>query len=299
MLKAKRMSIGFIRRPWLITPPKKKCLVMLLISILAAIVSAEAGSRDFLISASHFEKELKSGSMSVLDLAPLAAKYGAQGVEYRDVYWKDKVRELPAVGNQLARMKLKATYTTVTTLYNRDQAKQKQLLQDIEDAKSLGSPLLRVQLGVRPGSGPEDAAVRRAAKEAVDYAKSLGIKLALENNSRPPGEKLSDIKATLEEFNSPALGTNIDFANYAVNDQDPIEAIKSLTPWIIYVHAKDAKKTEKGWTTTYLGGGTLPLKEILSALDATGRTFLFCFEFPGEGDPEGGIVKSKAYMATH
>ena len=128
---------------------------MLLISILAAIVSAEAGSRDFLISAIHFEKELKSGSMSVLDLAPLAAKYGAQGVEYRDVYWKDKVRELPAVGNQLARMDLKATYTTVTTLYNRDQAKQKQLLQDIEDAKSLGSPLLRVQLGVRPGSGPK------------------------------------------------------------------------------------------------------------------------------------------------
>ena len=269
---------------------------MLLISILAAIVSAEAGSRDFLISAIHFEKELKSGSMSVLDLAPLAAKYGAQGVEYRDVYWKDKVKELPAVRNQLAQMKLKATYTTITTLYNKDQTKQKQLLQDIEDAKNLGSPLLRVQLGIRPSSGPEDENIRKAAKEAVDYAKTLGVKLALENNSKAPGEKLSDIKATLEEFNSPTLGTNIDFANYAVNDQDPVEAIKALSPWIIYVHAKDAKKTEKGWTTTYLGGGTLRLQEIFSALDATGRTFLFCFEFPGGGDPEGGIVKSKEYM---
>lgn len=159
----------------------------------------ESGFLDF---SDPFRKGIEVGKHVSLRFGSLAAKYGAQGVEYRDVYWKDKVRELTAVGNQLARMKLKATYTTVTTLYNRDQAKQKQLLQDIEDAKSLGSPLLRVQLGVRPGSGPVDAAVRRAAKEAVDYAKSLGIKLALENNSRPPGEKLSDIKATLGEFNS-------------------------------------------------------------------------------------------------
>lgn len=254
--------------------------------------------RDFLISAVQFDAGLQSGSMSVLDLAPLAVKHGAQGVEYRDVYWKDKGKELPAVREQLTRMNLKGTYTTITTLYNKDQAGQTRLLQDVEDAKALGSPLLRVQLGAWPGAGSEGAAIRDAAKAAVEHAAHLGVKLALENNSRAPGETLADIKATLEEFNSPALGTNVDFANYAATDQDPLAAIRALAPWIIYVHGKDARKTDKGWTTTYLGGGTLPLMDIMAALDATGRSFLFCFEFPGEGDPEGAIAKSKAFLAA-
>ncbi len=39
-----------------------------------------------------------------------------------------------------------------------------------------------------------------------------------------------------------------------------------------------------------------PLKEIVSAQDATSRTFLFRFDCPWEGDPKGGIIKSKGYM---
>ena len=255
--------------------------------------------REFLISAVQFEEALKAGSMSVLDLAPIAAKHGAQGVEYRDVYWRDKSTELPAVHAQATRMHLTVTYTTVTPLYDEDPGKQRRLLQDIEDAKALGSPLLRVNLGVPPGMGPEGASVRNAAERALEHAAGLGVILALENNARPPGEMLPDIQATLEGVKSPALGTNIDFVNYVTTGQDPLEAIRTLAPWIVYVHAKDARKTERGWTSTYLGGGTLPLNEILKALDATRRSYLFCFEFPGEGHPDAGIAKSKAYLETY
>jgi hypothetical protein len=41
----------------------------------------------------------------------------------------------------------------------------------------------------------------------------------------------------------------------------------------------------------------LPLKEIIGALDATGKRFPFCFEFPGEGDPERGIRRSLEFLA--
>lgn len=253
------------------------------------------GPRGFLISAVQFDTELNSGSLSVLDLAPIAVKHGARGVEYRDVYWKNKGRELPAAREQVIRLKLMATYTTVTPLFSADPGAQAQLLRDIEDARALGSPLLRVNLGERPALGsPKGPGA--AAREAVSCAARAGVALALENNARPPGERLADIKATLEEFNSPSLGTNIDFANYATTGQDPIEAIRALAPWIIYVHAKDARKDAHGWTSTSLGGGSLPLKEIMAALDKTGRSFLFCFEFPGEGDPEAAIMKSKAFM---
>jgi sugar phosphate isomerase/epimerase len=253
--------------------------------------------REIFISAVQFEDELKSGARTVLDLAPLAAKLGVHGVEYRDVYWKDKARELPAVRDQVTKLRLKATYTTVTTLYSREPAMRLQLLQDIEDAKALGSPLLRVTLGEPPGDGRDVPVIRMAARGAVERASKRRIRMALENNSKAPGHRLEEIKGTVEKFNCRFLTINIDFANFVTTGQDAVTAIKALAPRINYTHAKDLKKTPEGWKATYLGNGTLPLKEIIATLDATGKRIPFCFEFPGEGDPEGSIRKSLEFMA--
>jgi sugar phosphate isomerase/epimerase len=251
--------------------------------------------REFFISAVQIDAELRSGARTVLDLALLAQRHGARGAEYRDYYWKDKEKELPAVRDQFSRLGLLAAYTTNTTLYNTDPSLQAQLLRDIEDARALGSPLLRVNLGPRP-TPDRAAAVREAARRAIEHATRCGIRLALENNARPPGEQLSEIREALEAFNAPALGTNIDFANYVTCNQDPIAAIKALSRWIIYVHAKDALRTAAGWKSVSLGAGSLPLKDIFAALDATGSRFPLCFEFPGEGDPDGAISQSKAWL---
>ncbi|HYL79628.1 MAG TPA: sugar phosphate isomerase/epimerase family protein [Candidatus Acidoferrum sp.] len=253
--------------------------------------------REIFVSAVQFEDELRSGKNTVLDLAPLAAKCGVQGVEYRDVFWKDKANELPAVRNQLASLKLKATYTSVTPLYNQDPAMRQQLLQDIEDAKTLGSPLLRVTLGENPEQRRDAAAIRMAARGAIERASKRRIRLSLENNSKAPGHTVEEIRGAVEKYNCRFLVINIDFANFVATGQDPVAAIKALAPRINYTHAKDARKTPGGWKSTYLGNGTLPLQAIIAALDATGKRFPFCFEFPGEGDPEGAIRKSLEFMA--
>src|SRR5512138_574338 len=103
-----------------------------------------ATQRDILICGVQFDTELRSGSMSQAELAPIAKRLGAQGVEYREIYWKDKTRELPAVREQLDSIGLKRTYATFTTLFNRDPEKQKQLMKDLEDAHALGAPMMRV-----------------------------------------------------------------------------------------------------------------------------------------------------------
>ena len=79
---------------------------------------------------------------------------------------------------------------------------------------------------------------------------------------------------------------------------ESIHRTKDKKDFPVQTHVKDAKKTPHGWESTYLGNGSLPLKEIISALDATGKRFPVCFEFPGEGDPEGAIRKSLEFMAT-
>ncbi len=256
-----------------------------------------AARHEIFISGVQFDQELRSGAMSVLELAPIALRWGAEGVEYREVYWRDKATELPALRDQLARLGIKATFATFTTLYSKDPAKRQQLRQELEDAHTLGAPLMRVFRGERPGTSPEDSAMRDAARAAVDRARDLGLRLALENFSGLPGSRPEELQEVLELLDSPVMGVNVDFANYVGNGVDPVAATRRLAPWIVYAHLKDHRQTPQGKVNSYLGGGTLPLREILAALEATGRDFPFCFEFQGEGDPEGGIAKSMACMA--
>jgi sugar phosphate isomerase/epimerase len=250
------------------------------------------------MSAVQFDEQLKAGSKTVLDLAPVAVGLNVKGVEYRDVYWRDKDAELPALKRQLGQLKLKAAYATMVPLYDPDPARQRQLLRDIEDARDLGAVVLRVNLGRRPGPGPADARTHYAGRMAVERAAALRVHLTLENNSKAPDHRREDIGETLETFSCRFLGTNMDFANYATTGQDPVEAVRALGRWINFVHAKDARRTAGGWQSTFLGNGTLPLKDIVATLDATGKRPPFCFEFPGEGDPEGAVRKSLEFLAA-
>ncbi len=252
--------------------------------------------RDILICGVQFDSELKSGAMSVLDLAPIAVKHGAQGVEYREVYWRDKSKELPALREQLDSMGLTRTYATFTTLFNRDTAKQNQLLQDLEDAHAIGAPLMRVFRGDPPSDMPQDRPILDAARSVIDRAAQYGMQLALENHIGAFGSHMNDVKGTIDRLQSPTLGVNIDTSNYVINRQNPVEAVHLLAPWIIYTHLKDARDTAEGMRATYLGNGMIPLGEIVAALDQTGSNFPFTFEFGGEGDPEGAIAKSMAYL---
>lgn len=253
---------------------------------------ASGPRRPLFLSAMQFDEGLRAGQQGVLDLAPAASRLGLQGVEYRAAHWRDKARELPEVAAQLKALKLKAVYATTTPFFSGEPAVQEQLLQDLEDAKALGASSVRALLGVRPDPGPTGTRVRYGARRAIERAGGRRVGLALENNSRPPGEQAADLLATLEEFDCRYLATTMDFANYVVTGQDPIAAIRKLGRWIGFVHLKDAHQAPTGWQSTYLGNGSLPLAEILAALVATGTRAPFCFEFPGEGDPEGGIQKS-------
>lgn len=254
--------------------------------------------RDILICGYQFADPLKSGAMSILELAPIAAKLGVQGVEYRPIYWKDKARELPVVRDQMHKLGLKAAYATFTTLFNSDPAKQVKLMQDLEDAHALGAPFMRVFRGVRPWGAPEEPAMLDAARSAIDRAGQYGMRLALENFGGAPGDRLSDILETLAMLDSPVMGTNVDTSNYARWGDDVVEAIHTLAPQIIYCHFKDAKRTETEVVSTYIGDGVLPIPEIVAALDEVGRHFPICFEFPVRGDPIVAITKSLAYLAT-
>lgn len=248
--------------------------------------------RSAYLCGTPFDEELRSGEMTQLDLAPIAYRLGAQGVEYRTVYWKDRESEIPAVVGQLRSLGLACTYATFATLFDPDPARREQLLVDIDDAARLGARLLRVFLGERS----EGAEAERQVRDAIDHATGAGVVLAIENYVKAPGNTLADIVFAMDRFGSPSVGTNIDIGNYVKNGQDPQEAAKRLGGWAVYCHLKDIREGPEGKVTCAPGTGTLPLDAIVGGTGGIPWEVPVAFEYPGDGDPEGAVARGLAFV---
>jgi sugar phosphate isomerase/epimerase len=255
--------------------------------------------RQVLMSCVQYDGEIKSGAKSVLDMPEVASQLGLDGVEYREVYWHDRAAELPALVQKMQSAGLRTTFATFRTLFSADETVRAGLRQDLEDASSLGSTLLRVFRGVWPPEGEDGEAMWSAARALIKRAGELRVTLAIENFANTPGNKIADVVGIVGQLNPSIVGTNIDVSNYVINDEDPIAAVRALASRVRYVHLKDVDYGQDGKrTVTYLGAGKLPYREILAELEATGQDFPLCFEFGGAGNPEKALKESLAYLTS-
>ena len=250
--------------------------------------------RPVLISVVQYQDELTAGTLGVLDVIQAAARLGADGVELRREYWQEQGRELSASRDLARELGLLVTYATMATLFNTDADGARVLRRDIDDARALGSPQLRVFQG--PAPADDDQAGWDAGREAVEYAATRGIIIALENYSGTPGGRVDEIKRVLDRIQSPALATNVDIGNYARHGEDVAAAIRVVGERAVSAHLKDHRSGTFDDPPTYLGGGLLPLRDLLAELDRLPQRLLYCFEFRGGGDPEGRIEQSLAYL---
>jgi len=260
-----------------------------MISRLGGMMSAER--RPVLISVMQYEDDLDRGVLAVGDVITAAARFGAAGIEIRPQYWRDRARELPAARDEIARHGLLVTYATTTTLFSTDPEDAARLRQEIDDAQLLGATQLRVFQG--PAPADDDATGWAAGQALADYAATHGVTLALENYSGSPGGTIAEVARTLDRL--PTLAVNLDIANYARHSEDVLTAIARFGDRAVSAHVKDQEPTAP-WTSAPLGGGELHLAQIFPALEALPQRLLYCFEFRGEGDPDGRIAQSLAYM---
>jgi sugar phosphate isomerase/epimerase len=251
--------------------------------------------RPILISIIQYVPKLEAGSFTVLDLVNKAHELGADGVELRREPWPDFPNGLAEVRERIQELGLRVTFGTFSTLFNQSDEAHRLLLQDIETAHALGSPLLRVFPGATPAD--DDAAGWAQGREAVEHAAAVGIRLALENYARTPGGTLAEVANILARIESPALRANIDTGNYPLHNQDVLEAIHAIGHKAIYVHIKDYAGSPEA-PSPALGEGVLPLAEIFAALDSLPQQIHYCFEFPGGPDPDQRIANALHFMRT-
>jgi sugar phosphate isomerase/epimerase len=227
-----------------------------------------------------------------VDIIRKAGEHGVEGVELRPEYWRDKGPELGEARAFVEGRGLLVTYATRTTLFGGEDG-GRALRDDIDDARALGAPQLRVFQG--PAPADDDSSGWAAAQEVVAYASAQGVVIALENYSGTPGGRAAEIARVLDRIQSPALGTNIDIGNYAGHGEDVPAAIRLVGERAVSAHLKDQDGVP-GHRPTALGAGILPLPDILAALDHLPQRILYCFEFDGGGEPDSRIERSLAYL---
>lgn len=115
-------------------------------------------------------------------------------------------------------------------------------------------------------------------KSLADVATKKGIVLLLETGQET-AEQLRDF---LRQLNHPAVGVNFDPANMILYDKgEPIEAIKTLGPWIKHIHIKDAIRTTQPGTwgqEVPWGEGQVGPEAFIDALEEIGYQGVLAIE---------------------
>ena len=127
----------------------------------------------------------------------------------------------------------------------------------------------------------------------ADAAAQKDLILLLETGQ----ESAAELRHFMEELNHPVIGVNFDPANMILYDKgNPIEAVKTLAPWIKHIHIKDATRTKQPGTwgaEVPWGDGEVQPETFLNALSEIGYDGALAIEREA-GDNRVGDVQLAA-----
>jgi sugar phosphate isomerase/epimerase len=131
------------------------------------------------------------------------------------------------------------------------------------------------------------------------YAEARGIRLAIENHFGITNTPV-DLFRILEGVDSPAIGLNLDAANFIPCGQDPVLATRLLAPFAYYSHIKDAVVDPHGPFNGYdfvaLGEGIMDIPAVLAEMRAAGYEGYLSIEYEKPEDAARGITSSLDYL---
>ena len=151
-------------------------------------------------------------------------------------------------------------------------------------------------------------------RRCTEYAESIGLTLAIENIDDPPvrpfASRGTDCRAICEEINSPAFRLIFDPGCSLFMEENPLEVLRTMAPYVIHVHLKNARaihpkeKVRRDHPTangkrligTVLDGGLVSIPEILSELNDMEYNGYLMIEYLGESDPRIALPYNLEYL---
>jgi sugar phosphate isomerase/epimerase len=147
-------------------------------------------------------------------------------------------------------------------------------------AQTLKLKLVTFHAGFLPHDeqDPNFAKLKQRLSEVAEIFGVRGISLGLETGQ----ETAFALLAFLEKLNNPNVGANFDPANMLLYDKgNPIEALRTLGPWIRQVHIKDARRTRVPGTwgeEVVTGTGEVDWPAFFATLQQVGFQGDLCIE---------------------
>jgi len=127
-------------------------------------------------------------------------------------------------------------------------------------------------------------------RDLANIASDNGVILLLETGQ----ESAKELRHFLEKLDHKSVGVNFDPANMILYDKgDPIDAVRTLAPWICHLHVKDATRTKQPGTwgaEVPWGDGEVGVQRFLAVLEEVGFDGAMAIEREA-GDNRFGDVK--------
>lgn len=245
---------------------------------------------------------------------------GVDGVEIRHVYWGDcSVKEIK---------KLCADANLPIVSYENDVdlalPSPTDRARAVDQVRSLLDRSVELEVPIFmlfPGSikeGIETEELRKymieALAECATHAESVGITLAFENIDYAPWRPLhgrgAQCRAICEAVGSPALRLICDACASLFVDEDPVDMLRTMEPYLVHVHLKNSRPlmpgervlrhrdTESGLrlTGTVLDGGLVNIPAVLDELKRIGYDGYLMIEYQGENDPRPALQYNVEYL---
>jgi L-ribulose-5-phosphate 3-epimerase len=159
-----------------------------------------------------------------------------------------------------------------------------------ETSAELGVKFLTMHAGLIDETNPTYAEkFHSRIKSLAEVAVENGIMLLLETGQETAGQ----LRDFLMKLNHSAVGVNFDPANMILYDKgEPIEAVKTLGPWIRHIHIKDAIRTTRPGTwgqEVPWGEGQVEPGSFIDALEEIGYKGVLAIEREAGNDRFGDI----------
>lgn len=118
-------------------------------------------------------------------------------------------------------------------------------------------------------------------QKACDYALNLGVEIWVETHNEFSTGRV--LRKLLEDVNRPNCRIIWDILHPLEDDEDPQDTIKYLGQQCAHLHIKDAVPYDDplahDWRYTWLGDGKIPVKEIITLVQAQGFEGFFSLEW--------------------
>ena len=220
----------------------------------------------------------------------------------------------PLLRQECEKLNIKiVNYAVSADLINNDLEKEIERLKgQVDIAHALGAPLMRHDAtsgfpkGYKGAKSFEDAlpVLIKGYRSVTEYAAQYGIKTMIENHGFFSQDS-ERVEKLINGVNNENFGLLLDMGNFLCVDENPVEAVGRLLPYVFHVHAKDfhvksgmLPNPGEGWFQSrggnylrgsIIGHGEVPVFQCLNLLKKSGYDGVVCVEFEGLEEPTTGI----------